>query len=870
MAIGMRCSLRIELILVGLLAVSFSRSALADRRTLPATVQNVAAPLQLIGELPGSAQMRLSLGLPMRNLEALTNLLADLYNPTSPRYHQYLTADEFTEQFGPSTDDYQRVIEFAGTNALTVRRTYRNRLLLDVEGSVGDIEKAFHVVLHVYKHPTEPRNFFAPDVAPSVPEGIPVLAVSGLDNLVLPHPTDLRASPVKGGVHPLGTGSRYGTFFGNDLRTAYVPGTTLDGTGQSVGIVAFDGYYTNDIAMFESLTGFTNVAVTNVLLDGFNGAPGANNLEVALDIEMPISMAPNLSSVIVYESDFSADSIINQMAADNIAKQLSSSWTYYFSPNVFQDYQEFKAQGQVMFQASGDGGSYGTAPPEPAEDPDVVVVGGTVLTTDGGGGPWVSETTWKGSGGGVGSGFPIPTWQQGIDMTVNGGSTSKRNVPDVSIVSAQVFAVGDNGGQVGLVGTSISAPLWAGFTALVNQQNALNDNPPVGFLSPALYQIGLGPNYAACFHDITTGSNTNGGSPTQYFAVPGYDLCTGWGTPGTNLINALAPINSLRVTPVAGLGSSGANGGPFSPVSSVFSLSNATGVPLSWSVINTSAWLNVSPASGGLGSNAAAVMVNPNSVADYLPAGSYTANLAFNDVGGGTSESRQFTLTVNPFLQNGGFEAGNFSSWTLSGAGNQSTVVSTNGSFPEGIHSGAWGVELANVGLPPGYISQTIPTTVGQTYLLSFWLDSTANPNSPHKTTPNQFLASWNGTVLVNQSNIGVIGWTNMQFFVTASGSSSTLQFGFRDDPWAFGLDDIVLQPVLPPSYQGVSVTNSALRFTWGAVPGLKYQAQYKTNLLQTSWINSGSVVTAADVLTITSSPMSSDPQRFYRIVLVP
>jgi subtilase family serine protease len=84
-------------------------------------------------------------------------------------------------------------------------------------------------------------------------------------------------------------------------------------------------------------------------------------------------------------------------------------------------------------------------------------------------------------------------------------------------------------GELG--GTSCAAPLWAAFTALVNEQGALNQRSPVGFLNPALYGLGLGSSYAATFHDITTGNNTNLSSPDKFYAVTGYDLCTGWGTP---------------------------------------------------------------------------------------------------------------------------------------------------------------------------------------------------------------------------------------------------------------------------------------------------------------------------------------------------
>jgi subtilase family serine protease len=126
-------------------------------------------------------------------------------------------------------------------------------------------------------------------------------------------------------------------------------------------------------------------------------------------------------------------------------------------------------------------------------------------------------------------------------MSINQGSVSMRNIPDVSMDAFAVFAIAMNNTRyTNLQGTSISAPLWAGFAALVNEQTVADGHPPVGFLNPALYAIGKGPNYTASFHDITIFNNTNSVSPNRFFAVPGYDLCTGWGTPkGTNLINAL-------------------------------------------------------------------------------------------------------------------------------------------------------------------------------------------------------------------------------------------------------------------------------------------------------------------------------------------
>ena len=92
----------------------------------------------------------------------------------------------------------------------------------------------------------------------------------------------------------------------------------------------------------------------------------------------------------------------------------------------------------------------------------------------------------------------------------------------------------------GFFGTSCAAPLWAGFTALVNEQAANQGLPSVGFLNPAFYAIAQSPIYKTAFHDVTNGNNFWPSSPSQYSSAIGYDLCTGWGTPnGQGMINAI-------------------------------------------------------------------------------------------------------------------------------------------------------------------------------------------------------------------------------------------------------------------------------------------------------------------------------------------
>ena len=100
-----------------------------------------------------------------------------------------------------------------------------------------------------------------------------------------------------------------------------------------------------------------------------------------------------------------------------------------------------------------------------------------------------------------------------------------RNLPDVALTADGIYVIADDGtAYSGVGGTSAATPLWAGLTALINQEAVAAGRSTMGFLNPALYALGKGAGYAYLFHDITTGNNTNASSPTLYPAVPGYDL----------------------------------------------------------------------------------------------------------------------------------------------------------------------------------------------------------------------------------------------------------------------------------------------------------------------------------------------------------
>jgi hypothetical protein len=674
-----------------------------------------------------------------------------------------------------------------------------------------------------------------------------------------------------------------GGYMGNDFRAAYVPGVSLNGAGQTVGLLQFDGYYSSDIAAYESLAGLPGVTLVNVPVDGGVSTPGSGNGEVSLDIEMVISMAPGISKIIVYEAPNPSPwpDLLNRMANDNLAKQISCSWGGGSAdPTSEGIFKQMASQGQSFFNASGDSDAFTGSITFPSDSTNITQVGGTTLTTTGPNGSYVSETVWNwgldqgsyvGSSGGISTYYSIPGWQQGINMTANHGSTTLRNVPDVALTADNIYVRYGNGSSGTFGGTSCAAPLWAGFTALVNQQAVASGRATVGFVNPAIYTIGKGANYAVDFHDITAGNNTWPGSPANFYAVPGYDLCTGWGTPaGQSLINALAgPADTLAITPASGFAASGPVGGPFSVTTQNFSLTNLGTVSLNWSVNSTASWLTASPNSGALAAGGqTAVTANLNSAAYNLAVGTYSANVWFTNQTTGTAQLRQFRLLVGQSLvQNGGFETGDFTGWTQSGNTAYTSVTSGNSVF---VHSGTYGAALGPSG-SLGYLSQTLPTFAGQNYLLSLWLD---NPNNSYGATPNQFLVQWNGTTIFNQTNMPFTTWTNLQFIVTATGSSTVLQLGFRDDPYYLSLDDISVAPIPVPAFRAATKTSSAFNFTWGTMAGLVYQVQYTTNLVQTNWINLGKPLiatngnlTVSDTNTIT---IRSSPQRFYRVQVLP
>jgi xanthomonalisin len=515
----------------------------------------VSRRVAMMSAVAPQQHLSIALQLPLRNQAELAQLLRDLYDPRSPRFHKYLSVSAFTDRFAPPAADYRQVVAWAKSQGLTVTATTPNRRLVAIEGTVDRINRAFQVKINNYRHPSEGRTFYSADREPN-PAGLTValLQITGMNNYVLPHPMLRRGSV--GRLAGTGSGPA-GEYLPSDMRAAYYGKGPLTGAGQTIGIFSFDGYLASDVRLYFSKTGMVaKVPIKNVLVGGFDGACTAvdstasgtcDDGEQVLDIVNAIGMAPGSKQILFYEGSNDTQ-ILNQMATDNIAKVLSSSWGWNPGDAASDDpiFQEFAAQGQSYVTASGDSGQFNSSTFFfPAADPFVTEVGGTDLTTTGPGGAWLAETAWPQSGGGNVSDTPIPNWQQlpGVINSANMGSPGLRNSPDVAAEANFDNPTVVNGKFVtGFGGTSFAAPRWAGFLALVNEQSVANGKSTVGFINPALYNLGISVRLSSVFHDVVSGSNPpTAGDGRGFNAVPGYDLVTGWGSPaGAALIDQLA------------------------------------------------------------------------------------------------------------------------------------------------------------------------------------------------------------------------------------------------------------------------------------------------------------------------------------------
>ena len=548
---------------------------------LPGHIPAEVRRAQAVGKLEPTRTLSLALTLPLRHTDELEDLLRGLADPADPRYGRFLTPQEFQDRFSPTEADYARVTAYARAMGMTVVSTHPNRTVLDVTVPTAQVERVFGLHLRVYQSTEDGRRFYAPDAEPRVPATLvgALHGVVGLDNAGVwkSHrrvPVDLAYSSLfKSSAQPQQTGSGPGGgLTPSDIKKAYnLAGTGLTGAGQTLALFELDGYTASDITAYETYYGLPAVPLQTIPIDNFAGPLGDGAGEVTLDIELQAALAPGVSKIVVYEGPNTDQGVVdtyNQIAADNLAKSISSSWgepEKSAPASVLQSenaaFVQMAAQGQSIFAASGDSGAYDDTSTlsvdDPASQPYMTGVGGTSLTTAGAGGAYSLETTWNGGsikngggGGGISTVWSLPPYQSALaGSAASKGSATYRNVPDVSLDADPNtgYSIYFKGGWYLYGGTSCAAPLWSAFTALVNQQRVANGLSTLGFANTVLYPLAQSARYGSDFHDIADNS-TN----LYYPAVTGYDDATGLGTfNGANLLADLGGGSAPLSVPAA-------------------------------------------------------------------------------------------------------------------------------------------------------------------------------------------------------------------------------------------------------------------------------------------------------------------------------
>ncbi len=464
----------------------------------------------------------------------------------SPREHRYLSRSQLARNFGAAAADVAVVRAFARREGLTVGLTDRARRLVQISGRASDVSAAFGVELRRFAGPS--GSYRGRSGAITVPPDVAAVTVGvvGLDNRpqARPHFRVLRPGSANAvSYSPLQVGEAY----------SFPPGTT--GAGQTVALLELGGGYSpQDLATYFQGLGVTNPTVTPVGVDGAKnvptGDPNGPDAEVELDIELVGALAPG-THIVVYFAPNTDQGFLDGLTtavhdASNHPDIISISWGSAESAWTPQARTALNAAcadaarvGVTVLAASGDQGADDGDPTGsptvdfPASSPYVVGCGGTRLTLSGT--QIQSEVVWNdlgqnegATGGGVSEVFPIPSFQAGAKVPPAPNGFAGRGVPDVAgdadpltgyrvLVDGQTSVIG---------GTSAVAPLWAALFARINQALGF----PVGYVDAALY-TGAGPG---SFHDVVSGNNG------VYTAGPGWDGCTGLGSPnGAKLLSVL-------------------------------------------------------------------------------------------------------------------------------------------------------------------------------------------------------------------------------------------------------------------------------------------------------------------------------------------
>jgi kumamolisin len=466
---------------------------------------------------------------------------------------------EYKKHHAADPDAVKRVRAFAREFNLKVEPdpTSTVRRTIQLTGSAADMQRAFGVVLEQKAiNGVEYRVREGSIQLPKSLAGV-VEAVLGLDNRPQAQP-HFRVHKPKPSPQPSAAPSSYTP---PQVAQAYQFPTGASGAGQTIGIIELGGGYRQaDLTAYFKTLGLAAPGITAVSVDGGKNTPttanGADG-EVMLDIEVAGSVAPG-AKIAVYFTPNTDQGFIDAITTavhdtTNNPSVISiswggpeSSWTQQSLTALDAACQSAAALGITITVAAGDNGSTdggtGNNVDFPASSPHVLGCGGTTL--DANGATIVSEVVWNelannegATGGGVSTVFALPIWQANSNVPAPSTSTGGRGVPDVAGDADPTtgYTIRVDGETSVIGGTSAVAPLWAALVAVANQQLSTK----VGFIQPAIYTA----KAASAFNDILQGNNG------AFSARPGWDACTGLGSPIANkLIALLAPASASSKT----------------------------------------------------------------------------------------------------------------------------------------------------------------------------------------------------------------------------------------------------------------------------------------------------------------------------------
>jgi subtilase family serine protease len=785
----------------------------------PTTVPGTAAPdlsaATRTADAPTSAPVSVAVTLPLRHADQLQQLIAAVSDPASPQYGQYLTADQFAARFGPNAAQVQQVSAYLRSRGLTVDGVSSNNVVIDASGAVADAQHAFGTRLGRYHDARLNRSFTSNDSAVQVPQSIAqqIVGVVGLDDhFPVEHP------PVPRTAGPLAGAGPAGGYTPAQLKTGYdMDALGLTGAGSTVGLFELAGYKQSNISSYDSQYGLASPAPTVVSVDGGTTTLGDAEVEVELDIEVVQALAP-AATIKVFEAPNSNQGVIdayNAMATSNTTASNSTSWglceansTAAEINSESQVFAQMAAQGQSIYAASGDSAAYdcGTqgslGVDNPADDPNVTGTGGTHLTLTAANAyssevPWDTNAT-EGGGGGVSTKFAQPSYQAGVPGLPSACAT-KRCVPDISADAdpATGYSIFSQGVWTSVGGTSAAAPLWAGFTAVYNQDATAAGKAKLGSANPKLYSLAKTTQPFVPFHDITTGHTS---TATNWPATAGYDLATGIGSLDANnlardlLGGGTVPTNdfSIAASPTSVSVAQGASA--TSAISTAVTSGSAQTVALTASGLPSGATATFAPASVTAGASSTVTLKTVAST----PAGTYPVTIT----GTGTSATHTTTVTLvvttagggGPVqvVTNGGFESGAAAPWSLSAG-----VL--NNAAGEPPHLGTWDAWFDGYGSThTDTATQSLTIPAGKTSAtLQFYLHiDTAETTTT--TQYDKFTVKAGATTVATFSNLNkATGYTVHAYNLgNLSGQTLTLSFTGTEDSslkTSFVLDDVTL-----------------------------------------------------------------------------